>query len=143
MSGCLSLLTAVGGGVNTPALSASYTITSTAGNPASFNLLSTGVGNQVVDGVTTPFSGQWLTTTPDSTTAALYEVRRTQVSGTLGITFTGTMADGVWYQLNADRGVTATAGGAGRSNVSTWDIRLIAGPGPIVATASVTVASNP
>lgn len=90
-------------------------------------------------------TGEWLTSSPtaDTTNAALYEIRRTQVAGSLGVTFTGTMNSGTWYPLTSDRGVTVNAGGVvTRSNQSTWDIRLAGGPGTILATVDLTVVGT-
>lgn len=117
--------------------------TSTNGNPTSVTFGTTGILQSVEDGTTTDAPAYWLTVHPDAATAALYEIRRTQVSGTLGVTYTGTMTSGVWYPLTSTRGVTVTStAGVLRTNVSDWDIRL-ASSGVIEASSRITLSSYP
>jgi len=123
--------------------------------PASFGSGSTGSAANVMfktdgyvstleDGVTANMAGNsWLSSHPDATNAALYEIRRTQVSGSLGVSYTGTMTSGTWYPMTSQRGVSVASGVSGRENTSTWEIRLISNPGTILATATVIVTADP
>jgi hypothetical protein len=142
--GALQLMMAGGSGA-LPSLDASYGPSSTAANAASFLLLSTGVLRTIVDGVTTDLTMQWLTNNPNSSAASLYSVRRTQVSGTVGVTFTGTMTSGTWFSLSGtDRGVSVVSTlGVQRQNTSTWDLALTADTATVLATTSVQVLSDP
>lgn len=144
MSGALMTLV-VQGGAGVPALSTPRTVNGTSGSTATVLFKNDG-RLSVDDGSGAAIiAGEWLTSSPglDTTTAALYEIRRTQTSGTIGVSFVGTMTSGSWFALNSDRGVQVTASAGARSNVSTWEIRLIAGPGPVVATVVLTVVGNP
>lgn len=117
--------------------------TSTAGNAASVLFNTNGSVDVLIDGATTNYKDYWLLPNPNTPQAAVYEIRRTQTSGTVGVAYTGTMTSTTWYPLTSQRGVTVTAGGSARSNVSTWDIRKLGGDGTVLATASITVTSNP
>jgi hypothetical protein len=124
-------------------LTSPRTAASTATDPASAWFNTDGTFELEQDGIQSFVSGEWLTS-PDTPTAALYEIRRTQVSGSLGISYTGTMTSGAWYPLTSRRGVTAVSTlGITRSNQSTWEIRLAGGPGTILGTVSLTVTSDP
>jgi hypothetical protein len=76
----------------------------------------------VEDGITTTLSNQWLNPNP-SADASLYEVQRTQVSGTTGVSFVGTLTSGTWYPLTSQRGVIVASAPGVRSNISTYSIR--------------------
>ena len=131
-----------GGGAGTPMGGGTYTFGSTSGFLAS---LIFGLDGQLVstaDGVATN-EVAWLSNRPNATDAALYEIRRTQVSGVLGVTFTGTMTSGTWYLLSSDRGVTVIPGGVSRNNQSTFEIRLFGGPGTILATYNTNITADP
>lgn len=117
--------------------------TSTGGAVASVMFNTNGSVDVVQDGVTTTYTNYWLLPNPNTPEAALYEIRRTQTSGTIGVTYTGTMTSTTWYPLTSQRGVSVVAGGSARSNVSTWDIRRLSDTGTVVATVSLTVTSNP
>lgn len=123
--------------------------------PASLDAFSTAVGANIMflldgsittleDGTTTPLAGNaWLSSHPDTVNAALYEIKRTQITGTTGVTFTGTMSSGVWYPLSSTRGVSVNPGGSGNSNDSSWQIRLIGGDGTILGSINTTVSADP
>lgn len=116
---------------------------SNAGNACSVFFNTDGSLSYVQDGVTTVLGSEWLSPNPDSTEAALYEVQRTQISGTLGITFTGTLTSGTWYPLTSQRGVTATASvSVNRSNSSTYSIRRASDLTVLVSGIQIDVTSN-
>lgn len=133
-----------GGGGSSLNLATSYGIGSTAGNAANLLFNTDGSITYLEDGATTNIPTQWLSSQPDAVNASLYSVRRTQVSGALGVSFTGTMTSGTWYPLTSQRGVSATStGGATRSNVSTYDFALTADTTTVLASTTVTVTSDP
>ena len=94
-------------------------------------------------GVTTTYTTEWLNPNPNSGEAALYEIQRTQVSGTLGVTFTGTLTSGTWYPLTSQRGVTVTSVTTSRSNSSTYSIRRASDLVVLVSGVSIVVTSGP
>lgn len=69
---------------------------------------------------------KWLTTTPDTTTAALYEIRFTGFTGTL--TNSTALTLNTWYALSLDRSfrITGTQGAASRFGNLSIEIRKIA-----------------
>jgi len=88
--------------------------------------------------------GEWLTVAPDSVYPALYEVQRVQGSGSLGLSYTGGLGtSSAWNAMTSDQGITATAGAVSRTNTSTYNFRVAGGPGTVVATATITVTSDP
>jgi hypothetical protein len=133
-----------GGGGPSVSLPATDSVLSTGLEPADWILKNNGILHLEESGTPFDVSGMWLTSspTPDTASAALYEVRRTQISGTIGITFTGTMTSGTWYPLNADRGISIITGSITRENTSLWEIRAIAVPGTILASCTVQVQSS-
>lgn len=122
---------------------AAFDPTSTLEQTASVMFNTNGSVDVLQNGVTTNYTDYWLLPNPNTAQAAVYEIRRTQTSGTLGVTFTGTMTTATWYPLTSQRGVSVVASpSVNRDNVSTWDIRLVGGDGTILATTVLTVTSN-
>lgn len=133
-----------GGGAATISLPSSLGVSSGTGLPASMTLLSNGAMETLEDGVTTDSPVYWLSSWPDAATAANYSVRRTQISGAGGVSFTGTMASGTWYPLSSARGVTVvSSAGVARHNESTWDIALTSNLTSILATMDLVITADP
>lgn len=95
------------------------------------------------NGVVTTLLSEWLNPNPNSGQAALYEVQRTQVSGGLGVSFTGTFTSGTWYPLTAQRGVfVITNGTVLRQNTSTYAIRRASDGVVLVTGITISVTSD-
>lgn len=121
MAGSHMAVLAASGGGGIITLSAA-SLFSSGGVQCSLFFNTDGTLEYVQDGGSSFPTGEWLNP-PTSGGAALYEVQRTQVSGTLGVSFTGTFTSSVWYPLNVRRGVTVIATGSTRTNISTYAIR--------------------
>lgn len=130
------------GGIGIPTGAGGYSVSSSSSFEGQLIFHLNGQLSTMQDGITTEWAA-WLSNRPNTVDAALYEIRRTQGSGVTGVTYFGTMTSGVWYPLNADRGVYVQENGTLRFNISTWDIRLIGGDGTILATYDSNIESNP
>ncbi len=119
------------------------TVYSGFGDAASIFFETDGSLTEAYDAGSTNFSTEWLNPNPNSGQAALYEIQRTQVSGTIA-SFTGTLSSGVWYPLTSRRGVTVVAGAtASRSNTSNYAIRRASDGVVLVSDVQITVLSDP
>jgi hypothetical protein len=116
---------------------------STAGSVCSMMFNTDGSLAVEEDAVTTTYTTEWLNPNPNSPEAALYEIQRTQVSGTVNVSFTGTMTSGTWYPLTSQRGVSViSSASVNRSNTSTYSIRRASDGVVMVSGVSITVTSN-
>ena len=124
---------------------ADYTASSTGGSVCSVFFNTNGTLEIVENGVSTFPAIQWLKSAPDSTNAALYEIQRNQLSGGLGVTFTGGFASsGTWNAATSRQGTTVTASiSVGRINYSEYNIRLAGGSGTVLATCQIDLSSSP
>jgi hypothetical protein len=107
-------------------------VTDTAPVEAGYRLRSDGVVSKIENGSETTI-GNWIV---PNTTASSYEVRATLVSGSVS---TGTT--GSYLSLGTTRtwGVAANSSGTNQGCTLTIEVRLTSGPGPVVATATVTL----
>lgn len=116
---------------------------STAGNAAQAFFNTDGSLQLIDDLGNVTLLDEWLKVNPNAAEAALYEVQRTQVSGTSGVSFTGTFTSGTWYPLTSQRGVSVVAGGVVRTNVSTYAIRRASDGVVLVTGVQIDLQSNP
>lgn len=94
------------------------------------------------DGVVT-YLTEWLKRNPNTGMASTLEIQRTQVSGTTGVTFTGTFTSGTWYPMTAGRGVSvAYLFGSLRQNISTYSFRRASDAVVLLSGIQITVSSD-
>jgi hypothetical protein len=138
MVGILCTIAGMGGGAVTFPLPSPTNVLGidTAPSYASYGLLSNGNVETDSNSTGSAVIGQWIV---PATTAADYEVRATLTGGSLTSGTTGS-----YISLGSTRTwrVEANSPGSNQGANLTIEIRLTAGPGPVVATALVSIQAD-